>query len=485
MSASAPSVRVGIVGVGRMGRRHAENLATRVPGATLVAACSPIGEELEWARDALGVQALDRDYAALLARKDVDAVFLVTPNTLHPAQIIAALRAGKHVFCEKPLSMVLDECLEVEAEAAKHPHLKVMIGFVRRFDASYQDAQKSIASGAIGRPFLVRSQTTDQNDPSGFFVKFAPTSGGIFVDMSVHDIDLARWLLGSPEPKRVFSLGTVAVHQGLEACGDVDNGIALCEFADGRIACFYASRTMAHGHETATEIIGTDGRLTVGRDGRLNQVEIADAHGRRSTSASPTPSCARRSISSTPCASTARSRFPCTTRPRPRASASRSARRSRSAVPWIFDEPSSRSLRLLRRLTWTDTISAAPWRGTPASSPTAASARPRPSSRASTTSSPRWTARSSDSSAARSRSAFRATRCWAKRRAARRAITCGSSTPSTAPPITRAACRAIACRSATSSAACRRSGPSTIPRTTGSMRARAAKVRIATAIASR
>jgi myo-inositol 2-dehydrogenase/D-chiro-inositol 1-dehydrogenase len=274
-------VRIGIVGVGRMGRRHAENLATRVPGASLVAACSPIGEELEWARKTLGVQSLYKDYADMLADKNVDAVFIVTPNTLHPQQIIEALRAGKHVFCEKPLSMVLEECLAVEAEAAKHPNLKVMIGFVRRFDASYQDAHASIASGAIGRPFLVRSQTTDQNDPSGFFVKFAPTSGGIFVDMSVHDIDIARWLLGSPKPLRVFSLGTVAVHEGLKACGDVDNGVAMCEFADGRMACFYASRTMAHGHETATEIIGTDGRLTVGRDGRLNQVEIADSHGIR------------------------------------------------------------------------------------------------------------------------------------------------------------------------------------------------------------
>jgi myo-inositol 2-dehydrogenase/D-chiro-inositol 1-dehydrogenase len=271
------TVRIGIVGVGRMGRRHAENLATRVPGASLVAACSPIGEELDWARKTLAVQSAYKDYADLLADKNVDAVFIVTPNTLHPQQIIEALRAGKHVFCEKPLSMVLEECLAVEAEAAKHPNLKVMIGFVRRFDASYQDAHASIASGAIGRPFLVRSQTTDQNDPSGFFVKFAPTSGGIFVDMSVHDIDIARWLLGSPKALRVFSLGTVAVHEGLKACGDVDNGVAMCEFADGRMACFYASRTMAHGHETATEIIGTDGRLTVGRDGRLNQVEIADA----------------------------------------------------------------------------------------------------------------------------------------------------------------------------------------------------------------
>ena len=214
-------------------------------------------------------------------------MFLVTPNTVHPEQIIAGLRAGKHVFCEKPLSLELDECLAVEAEAARHPRLKVMIGYVRRFDASYQDAQKKIASGAIGRPFLVRSQTTDMNDPSGFFVRFAPKSGGIFLDMSVHDIDAARWLLGAPQPKRVFSVGTIAVHEGLADCGDVDNGVAVCEFEGGAMATIYASRTMAHGHETTTEIVGTAGRLVVGRDARLNQVEIADGHGIR-TETTPT-----------------------------------------------------------------------------------------------------------------------------------------------------------------------------------------------------
>jgi len=274
-------LRIGIAGIGRMGQRHALNLAHRTLGAELVAACSPVASELEWARDQLGVKHLYGDYKDLLAHPELDTVFLATPTTLHADQIIQGLQAGKHVFSEKPLSLDLDECRRVEAQASRFPQLKVVIGFVRRFDASYRDAHDKVASGSIGRPFLVRSQTTDQNDPSGFFVKFAPTSGGIFVDMSVHDIDIARWLLGSPKALRVFSLGTVAVHEGLRACGDVDNGVAMCEFADGRMACFYASRTMAHGHETATEIIGTDGRLTVGRDGRVNHVEIADAHGIR------------------------------------------------------------------------------------------------------------------------------------------------------------------------------------------------------------
>ena len=281
------TLRAGIAGLGRMGRRHAENLAGRVPGVELVAGCSPDAAERAHAKETLGVVRAYERYEDLLADGGVDAVFIVTPNAIHPQQVIAALRAGKHVFCEKPLALDVDACLAVEAEAAKHPQLKVMIGYVRRFDRSYQDAQRKVADGAIGTPFMVRSETTDKNDPSGFFVRFAPGSGGIFVDMSVHDIDVARWMLDSPRPVRVFSTGTIAVHGGLAECGDVDNGVAICEFEGGKMACFYASRTQAHGHETVSEVFGTAGRLVVGRDGRLSQVEIADAHGIR-TETTPT-----------------------------------------------------------------------------------------------------------------------------------------------------------------------------------------------------
>ena len=214
-------VRVGIVGLGRLGRRHAENLAWHVPGAKLVAACSPVQEEREWAASGLPGLSLYADYDALLADASIDAVWLVTPTSLHARQIIAALRAGKHVFCEKPLSLDLAECDAVIEAHARHPHLQVMIGFVRRFDASYRDAFDSIANGVIGRPFMVRSQTCDKNDPDGFFVRFAPTSGGLFLDCSVHDIDLARWLLGNPKPKRVYASGTIAIHEGLRECGDI------------------------------------------------------------------------------------------------------------------------------------------------------------------------------------------------------------------------------------------------------------------------
>ena len=222
-------VRIGIAGLGRMGRRHAENLALRVPGAALVAACSPVADETAWARDELGVAATYTTYDELLHHPGLDAVALATPTSLHADQIIAALDAGKHVFCEKPLALSVDDCLRVEQAAAARPQQIVMIGFVRRFDASYRDAHHKIVAGDIGRPFLVRSQTGDKLDPSGFFVRFAPTSGGIFLDCSIHDIDLARWLLGNPTPRRVFATGTVAVHQDLKPIGDVDNGVAIVE----------------------------------------------------------------------------------------------------------------------------------------------------------------------------------------------------------------------------------------------------------------
>jgi len=274
-------LRIGIAGLGRLGARHARMLRSRIPRARLVAACSPVADERAWAQRELGLNEVYATYDELLAQREIDAVVLVTPTSEHAHQIVEALEAGKHVFSEKPTSLNLQHCLAVEAAAQRHPERKVLIGYVRRFDPSYRDAFDRIARGGIGVPFLVRSHTLDKNDPSGFFVRFAPTSGGIFLDMSVHDIDAARWFLGGPTPVRVFATGTVAVHEGLKAIGDLDNGMALCEFEGGKTACFQASRTMAHGHESMTEVIGTDGRISIGANPRLNRVGIADAQGVR------------------------------------------------------------------------------------------------------------------------------------------------------------------------------------------------------------
>jgi myo-inositol 2-dehydrogenase / D-chiro-inositol 1-dehydrogenase len=272
-------LNIGIVGLGRMGQRHAEQLALRTRGARLVAACSVDAGECSWAREQLGVTALHEHVDALLRDPQVHAIVIATPTTLHAEQTIAALEAGKHVFCEKPLALEVAACERVEAVARRHPELVAMVGFVRRFDRHYQEAKAQIDAGRVGRPFLVRSQSCDMNDPDGFFVRFAPTSGGIFLDCSVHDIDVARWMLGNPKALRAFASGTIALHPGLAACGDVDNGLAIVEFEGGARAQFYASRTMAHGFDTNTEVIGTAGSVSVGVGGQRDRVQNRDAAG--------------------------------------------------------------------------------------------------------------------------------------------------------------------------------------------------------------
>ena len=273
-------LRVGIAGLGRLGKRHASQLAWRIRDCELVAACSPVPDELDWARHEFGVQT-HAGLEAMLADPAIDAIVLVTPTSLHADQTIAALQAGKHVFVEKPLALEASDCEQVEAVARQHPAQVAMVGFVRRFDPSYAQAHADIQAGRIGRPFMVRSQTCDLNDEQGFFVRFSPTSGGIFMDCSVHDIDLARWMLGSPRALRVFASGTIALHPGLAEFGDVDNGMALVEFEGGARAVFYASRTQAHGHETSTEVIGTAGSLSIGVGAARDRIVTRDGHGVR------------------------------------------------------------------------------------------------------------------------------------------------------------------------------------------------------------
>lgn len=272
-------LNVGIAGLGRLGKRHAQQLARYTRGARLVSACSPVASELDWARNELGITRCHNTLEAMLDDADVDAIVLVTPTTIHAEQTIACLRAGKHVFVEKPLSLDVASCEAVEAVAKQYSDLVAMVGFVRRFDPSYAEAKAAIDQGRIGRPFLVRSQTCDKNDASGFFVRFAESSGGLFMDCSVHDIDLARWMLGNPKATRVFASGTIAIHDGLKFFNDVDNGLAIVEFEDGQLAVLYASRTMPHGHETTTEVIGTRGTLQVGMGAHLSRVQYRDAYG--------------------------------------------------------------------------------------------------------------------------------------------------------------------------------------------------------------
>ncbi len=263
-----------------MGKEYADNLAFKMRAVDLVAACSISEEELAYARDTLQVKQLYKDYDQMIEQADLEAVFIISSTDMHASQMIKALEAGLHVFCEKPLAITVESCVKVKEVASRHPHLKTTIGFVRRFDESYQYAKAKIESGAIGIPFMVKAQTVDKDTVAEFQIKYVNKSGGIFHDYNVHDIDLTRWFLGS-EIKTVHAMGGAFKHKGFAALGDADNVMTSCQLENGTMAVIIASRTAMVGHDTYTEIVGTLGTLRIGRPPGKNRVEIYDQHGAR------------------------------------------------------------------------------------------------------------------------------------------------------------------------------------------------------------
>ena len=271
---------VGIVGLGRMGKSYAENLQYKIPQVDLLAACSLSETERLYASQTLGVPHVFEHYEEMLHMESLDAIFVISSTLMHVEHIIGALEAGKHVFSEKPLGIELEQCLRAEQVAAAKPDQLAVVGFVRRFDPSYVYAKQKVDSGAIGNPFLVKSQTVDLDSTAGFQMEFVKTSGGMFHDFNVHDIDLARWYLGS-EIKTVFSAGGAFKHPAFAEVNDADNVLSTCVFENGSMAQIIASRTAAHGHDTYTEIVGTEGILRIGRPSAKNRVQIMDQHGAR------------------------------------------------------------------------------------------------------------------------------------------------------------------------------------------------------------
>ncbi len=259
------TVRIGVIGLGRLGRRHAENLAFRVAGAELVAAASPVAEERAWAETSLSGVTTYSGLTELLDHPRLDAVWIVTPTLFHADHVIASIRAGKHVFCEKPLALETADCDRAIAVAAEHPGQIVMIGFMRRFDPAYAEAKRRIAAGDLGQVFAIRCVSEDPIDPSGFFVRFAPTSGGIFLDCCIHDIDLVRWMLRGAEPRSIAAVGSRVLYPELEACGDVDTASAIVTFEGGAIADFYVTRTSHRGYKASMTLVGAKATLEIGR----------------------------------------------------------------------------------------------------------------------------------------------------------------------------------------------------------------------------
>ncbi|WP_158737161.1 Gfo/Idh/MocA family oxidoreductase [Alteribacillus sp. YIM 98480] len=273
-------VKVGIVGLGRLGRQHAENLAFRIPNCELTAVCSVIEAEITEIQEKWQIPYGYTSYDEMLTNKELDAIFIASPSGFHCDQIIKALDAGFHVFSEKPLGLYLEEALEVQKAVEKHADKVFMLGFMRRYDRSYAAAKQKIENGDIGEPTLIRCYGLDPASQMDNFLKFAKAnySGGLFLDMSVHDFDLARWYMGT-EAQEVWAIGGAYSRPEFEDIQDAETGAAMVRFENNAIGIFVAGRNSAHGYHIETEIIGTKGSIRIGTLPERDQIVLMQENG--------------------------------------------------------------------------------------------------------------------------------------------------------------------------------------------------------------
>lgn len=254
-------VRVGLVGLGPLGKVHAENLMYRIPNARLAAVCTRTQSKLDEVQRDWETPETYTDFAEMLDKAQLDAVAIISPTNVHLEHVRMAVEKGLHIFIEKPTGMNAAECAEIERLAAQNGKI-FAVGFMRRFDASYADAKCRIEAGEIGAPIFFRGYSLDPIWQGEAQVARAEANGKWFVDMGVHDYDLARWLLGA-EPKQAFACGGAYVFDGFAKNHDVDNGFSLVKFDNNAAAFFYCGRTAPHGSHVESEIIGTKGTLRI------------------------------------------------------------------------------------------------------------------------------------------------------------------------------------------------------------------------------
>jgi myo-inositol 2-dehydrogenase/D-chiro-inositol 1-dehydrogenase len=250
---SREPVGIAVAGVGRIGRMHAELLAFQVPGARLRGLCDASAEAARGAGEQWGVPVAST-FDELLALPGVDAVAICSSTDTHADLIVGAARAGKAIFCEKPVSLELaevDRALAAVAEAGVPFH----VGFNRRFDPAHQAVRDAVAGGRIGEPHLVRITSRDPAPPPPEYVR---VSGGIFLDMTIHDFDMARYVTGS-EVVEVFARGAVRIDPSFAELGDVDTAVTTLTHENGCLTVIDNSRRTAYGFDQRVEVFGSEG----------------------------------------------------------------------------------------------------------------------------------------------------------------------------------------------------------------------------------
>jgi len=254
-------VGIGVVGAGRMGSIHARLIARSVPEARLVGIADvdlPAAQRL--AGELGGVPAFG-SLDEMLGSPGLRAVLIATPSNRHLGAIEVAAAAARDILCEKPVALTIEDTV-AGIEAAEAAHVRLQIGFMRRWDPDYARAKARLASGDLGRPMLFKSLQFDQEPPPPSFAD-PNVSGGIMVDMGIHEFDLARWLMDD-EVVEVHAFGSSVAHPGLASVGDVDSAVVNLRFAGGTTGTVELARNTTYGEDVRTEVLATAGSVWIG-----------------------------------------------------------------------------------------------------------------------------------------------------------------------------------------------------------------------------
>jgi myo-inositol 2-dehydrogenase/D-chiro-inositol 1-dehydrogenase len=253
-------VNIAVIGTGRMGSVHARNLARHIPEAHLAAVCDIRLEVAQAVADELGVTRVVRDFHDLLGDRDIEAMLIASSTDTHAFIMKDVAAAGKHIFCEKPLALDLPSIDDALA-AVEKCGVKLQVGFNRRFDKSFGRVHDIVASGEMGRPCVLRITSRDPAPPP---LEYIRVSGGIFLDMTIHDFDMARFQLG--EVEEVYATGQVLVAPQLAEAGDVDTAVVLLKFASGAMGVIDNSRKAPYGYDQRLEVLCAKGVVMAGNE---------------------------------------------------------------------------------------------------------------------------------------------------------------------------------------------------------------------------
>jgi myo-inositol 2-dehydrogenase/D-chiro-inositol 1-dehydrogenase len=251
-------VNVGVIGAGRIGKLHAENLAYRIPEANVIAIADVVLEAAEKCAADFQIPSAVKDYREIMENPDVEAVIICSSTDTHSQMIEEAAAAEKHIFCEKPIDFDLAR-IDRALEAVDRAGVKLQVGFNRRFDPNFKRVREVVAAGEIGTPHILRITSRDPAPPPIAYIK---VSGGIFLDMTIHDFDMARYLIGS-QVSEIYAAGGVMVDPEIGRAGDIDTAVITLRFENGTIGTIDNSRKAVYGYDQRVEVFGSEGMVAV------------------------------------------------------------------------------------------------------------------------------------------------------------------------------------------------------------------------------